>query len=109
MRILVCGGRNYDDAQKVATILDVLEPTVVISGGCTGADALASTWATKHKIPVIVELANFKLYGKAAGPIRNQRMLDDHNPELVVAFPGGHGTADMVARARKEKVQVMIV
>jgi hypothetical protein len=44
--------------------------------------------------------------GRKAGPIRNQRMLDEHAPDLVVAFPGGRGTADMVRRARKSGVEV---
>ena len=37
--------------------------------------------------------------GKKAGPLRNQRMLDEGKPDLVVAFPGGGGTKDTVRRA----------
>jgi hypothetical protein len=39
--------------------------------------------------------------GKTAGPLRNQRMLDEGKPDLVVAFPGGGGTKDIVRRAVK--------
>lgn len=46
--------------------------------------------------------------GKAAGPIRNQRMLDEGKPDLVVAFPGGRGTADMVRRAKAAGVPVRL-
>lgn len=45
-------------------------------------------------------------YGKSAGPIRNQTMLDDGKPDLVLAFPGGRGTADMVAKAEKHGIPV---
>jgi acyl-CoA synthetase (NDP forming) len=50
--------------------------------------------------------ANWKKHGKSAGPIRNQLMLDVGKPDLVIAFPGGSGTADMIRRARKAGVPV---
>lgn len=34
-------------------------------------------------------------------------MLDEGKPHLVVAFPGGRGTADMIDRARSAGVRVM--
>jgi hypothetical protein len=54
-------------------------------------------------------MADWNTHGRAAGPIRNQRMLDEVKPELVVAFPGGRGTADMVRRAREAGVNVYLV
>ena len=45
--------------------------------------------------------ADWAKYGPVAGPIRNQDMLDLHRPKMVIAFPGGKGTADMVKRAKK--------
>jgi predicted polyphosphate/ATP-dependent NAD kinase len=47
--------------------------------------------------------------GKAAGIIRNQRMLDEGKPDLVIAFQGGDGTADMVRRANKSKIPTIIL
>lgn len=47
-----------------------------------------------------------RLEGKAAGPIRNQRMLDDGKPDRVLAFPGGRGTANMVKLAKAAGVPV---
>lgn len=51
--------------------------------------------------------ADWEKHGPAAGPIRNQYMLDN-NPgiELVIAFPGGKGTADMVRRAKAKGIPV---
>lgn len=43
---------------------------------------------------------------RAAGPIRDQEMLDKGKPDLVVAFLGNRGTADMVRRAREAGVPV---
>lgn len=52
--------------------------------------------------------ANSRKHGRAAGPIRNQQMLDEGKPHLVVAFPGGTGTADMVRRAQAAGVLVLV-
>jgi hypothetical protein len=60
-------------------------------------------------VPIDVYVAQWKKHGRAAGPIRNQRMLDEGKPDLVVAFPGGRGTADMIRRAERAGVPVQQV
>lgn len=52
--------------------------------------------------------ADWKRHGRAAGPIRNQKMLEE-KPEMVVAFPGGKGTADMVKKAGQAGIEVFVV
>ena len=111
MRILVCGGREFTDDQMLSERLNDLhgerEITLVIAGGARGADTLAAEWATAQGIPCEVYLADWEGLGRKAGPIRNQRMLDEGEPDLVVAFPGGRGTADMVRRARSAGLEVL--
>lgn len=108
MRVLVCGGRNYSgDVSKVLGALDP-RPTVIIHGGASGADSLADRWAMIENIERERYYANWKL-GPKAGPIRNGTMLKEGKPDLVVAFPGGRGTADMVHQARLAGVQVIEV
>ncbi len=109
MRVLVTGGRDFTDAAMVQAALDPLaaDIEVLIEGGARGADTLAREWAKAHGIPWQTYEANWKRYGRRAGPIRNQKMLDEGYPDLVVAFPGGKGTADMVRRAREAGVKVM--
>ena len=108
VRVLVCGGRDYADEETLHAILSDLHPSVVIHGGCaSGADKLASRWVKASGTAEIVCLADWVTHRRAAGPIRNQKMLDEHTPELVVAFPGGRGTADMVRRARKAGIPVL--
>ena len=111
MRILVCGGRTYSDRQKVYDTLDLLSPPpiTVIHGAARGADTLAADWAALRNVPAVWGLADWKAYGRSAGPIRNQRMLNEGKPDLVVAFPGGRGTADMIKRARTAGVPVIEV
>jgi hypothetical protein len=112
MRILVCGGRSYWNRERVYEVLDELHDgtiTCVITGGAPGADGLAMQWAQARGVQLDLHYADWKEHGKAAGPIRNQRMLDEGSVDLVVAFPGGVGTADMVRRARERGVQVLDV
>lgn len=111
MRVLVCGGRNYADWDRVEHTLDQIKitqgVTEIIHGGAGGADQLAGKWARKHTIPVKVFRADWRKHGKAAGPIRNEAMLMGSLPDKVVAFPGGRGTADMVRRAKSWLVPVL--
>lgn len=112
-RILVCGGRHYDNSARVNAILDGYRRETphdalrIIQGGATGADRLARLWCMQRRIPYDNFSANWKEFGSAAGPIRNARMLEVGKPDLVVAFPGGKGTADMIAKARAAGVEVV--
>lgn len=108
LRVLVCGGRDYDDRAKVFAELDRLNPQFIIHGNARGADALAHEWAIANRRHGVACPAHWARDGKRAGPLRNQRMLG-HLPDVVVAFPGGKGTADMVSRARKAGVKVLEV
>jgi SLOG family YspA-like protein len=110
MRVLVCGGRYYSDREALEKYLDALHSespiSLVIDGGASGADTLANQWAVERHIRAASFPADWRKHGKAAGPIRNQQMLDEGKPDVVVAFPGGRGTADMVARAKRAGVPV---
>lgn len=108
MKVLVCGGRDYDDFEQVCRVLDRIGVTFLIHGAARGADSLAHKWAKSRDIRGVACPANWERDGKRAGPIRNQRMLD-MGPELVVAFPGGRGTEDMIARSERAGVTVIRV
>jgi hypothetical protein len=112
MRVLVCGGRDYQDQAKAWAVLDALkleaphDALTLICGAANGADSLAADWAMHREVPFDWFPAEWRKYGKAAGPIRNQKMLDNGKPDLCIAFPGGRGTADMVRRAREAGIEV---
>lgn len=110
-RILVCGGRYFNDwslVQLMLTKLHQLQPiATIIHGAANGADSLASKWAHLNAIPEQPYPAKWHLYGKAAGPIRNRQMLIQGQPTLVVAFSGGIGTANMVTQARAFQLNVL--
>ena len=114
-KILVCGGRKYgQDPFEEAFILNVLRVlhkktpiTCVVHGGAKGADSVGGVWAHVNGVFIKKYLPDWDRYGRSAGHRRNADMLK-HNPdiELVVAFPGGEGTAGMVKLAKNKKIEV---
>jgi hypothetical protein len=109
-RVLVCGGRNYSDMDRLFSVLGA-EHAVnpiddLIHGAAKGADMLAHEWAYRNNVRMHPFLADWETYGRRAGVLRNQRMLDEGRPDLVIAFPGGRGTADMVRRAERAGIHV---
>ena len=109
MRVLICGGRDFIGVGHIELALrrTTPTPTLVITGGARGADTYADRVAEMLGIPRMIFPANWNGDGpRAAGPIRNQRMIDEGRPDLVIAFPGGSGTADMLRRARKAGIKV---
>ena len=104
MRLLVCGGRNFTDTEAAYRILDRIHRErgigCIIEGDARGADRIAGYWARKNRVENRKFKADWQRDGKAAGPIRNARMLAEGKPDAVLAFPGGRGTADMISRAK---------
>lgn len=127
MKVLVTGGRGFFDASKMARYLTQVAPRVVIHGGASGADTLADSWARRqapeievrrfpahwddlsHPDAVIKRLPGGKPYDARAGHRRNEEMLREGKPDLVLAFPGGSGTRDMIALARRAGLKVIVV
>jgi hypothetical protein len=113
IRLLVCGGRNYAARDTAFAALDAIDRKIgvglVIEGGAPGADTIAWQWAKAHTVPFIEFRADWRKHGKAAGPLRNQEMIDDGKPDAVVALQGGRGTADMVDKARRAGIPVWVV
>jgi hypothetical protein len=112
-RVLVCGGRDYADQGQLYRVLDAAHaanPIVcLIHGGARGADTLAADWALERDVLCNAYVADWGRDGKAAGPIRNQQMIDLGKPHMVIAFPGGKGTADMIRKAEAAGVPVVRV
>ncbi|MED5388190.1 MAG: DUF2493 domain-containing protein [Pseudomonadota bacterium] len=110
MRILVCGGRDFTDQDLVARSLERLRRdgtlSLLIHGNASGADRLAAQWAHDNGVDQVSYPANWVAHGRAAGPMRNRRMLHHGRPQAIVAFPGGRGTANMVALASQAGLPV---
>ena len=122
-RVLICGGRDWNLTAMTFAALDQLNAkhnfSVVIHGAARGADKLAGAWAKSRNIPVIEFPADWRpryingrpntagRVDRSAGHRRNQQMLDEGHPDLVVALPGGTGTRSMVQKAQVAGVPVV--
>lgn len=114
MRLSIVGGRNFNDyALLASTIFNNLCPldfiTEIISGGAKGADTLGADFAENNDIPLKIFPAEWDKYGKSAGFIRNQTIID--NCDVVLAFWNGEskGTADTIEKAKRAKKPTFII
>lgn len=112
--MLICGDRRWTDREQIKRYLSTLpKDTTIIEGECEGADIISREEAMTLGLKVERYPANWKLHGKAAGPIRNKRMLDDGKPNLVVAFHNdiehSKGTKNMLKQAKQHGVSTMLL
>jgi hypothetical protein len=114
VRVLVTGGRTYNDQQAVNLILSRVHAkkpiTLLVHGDADGADTLAKQWATDHGIehkPFPITKEEWERYGNRAGRRRNTIMFNASKPDLVVSFPGGDGTHHMELIAIKAGTRLL--
>lgn len=88
MRLLVTGGRNFHDKDRLFSHLDELEPDEIIVGDATGADALAELWASTNGVPVTKTKAPWSALSRFAGFARNEYMIERYSPDSVLVCPG---------------------
>ena len=119
--VLVTGGRSFTDAHLVNVALTAADPGMVIEGGATGTDRLCRVWAHAHGVHTLRVDALWDFYAEQerkgvpgatrgkAGPVRNSAMVRVASMlrAVVVAFPGGEGTADLVGKAGAAKLDVI--
>ena len=110
MNVLVCGGRDYNNArfihQELSRIHSDRPFSLLIHGDARGADKWSDQWAELNGVQPVACKALWHKFGRRAGPLRNRSMLK-LKPHLVLAFPGGDGTADMVRIARESGIAVI--
>ena len=120
LRILVCGGRHFEDYNLLKNILDKVlqlkkltpKDVEIVSGHCKGADMLGEKWAEENGANTKIFPADWALYKKSAGPIRNKQMIDYitcFSDKLVVAFvsPNSKGTKQTIKLAKKNNIPVI--
>lgn len=110
MKIIVCGGRSYENKHTVYATLSTRHArspiTLLIEGGAQGADRFAREWAIYNKVQYKTVPAAWQLHGKKAGYIRNCAMAD-LQPFMIIAFPGGKGTQMMKDIGKARGIPVM--
>lgn len=107
-RVIIASGRDYHFTKADRAWLDGLRASIpiteVVSGNYRGADHAGEKWARERGIPVKLFRADWNAHGRAAGPKRNQAMAD--YADALIAFQGGAGTRDMIAKARAKGISV---
>lgn len=115
MRVLISGDREWDDKERIRDYLQSRPEviTYVIEGEARGADGLARDVADELGIRVMPFPANWKRFGRGAGPKRNQQMLDEGKPDEVCGFHDdireSRGTKDMLRRALAAGIKTLVV
>lgn len=110
MKVLVCGGRNFNDVEFIESSLwrfhNHHKIDCLIHGDCRGVDRIAGAWALSKGIAVMVFPANWDFYGNSAGPIRNKSMITYGKPEVLIAFEGGRGTEGMIKLSQSDGISL---
>lgn len=109
MKIIVTGGRDYTDQKTFDRTMAALKPSFIIEGGQTGADEMARNFRKAHGVDGYTEDALWKKHGRAAGPLRNFKMVRDNPDAVVIAFPGGFGTHQCIRAALRAGMLVLRV
>lgn len=109
-RIAIVGSRDYPVMDAVNQFVQSLPAdTVVVSGGARGVDREAARAAKRRGLRTLIFLADWNTYGRRAGMIRNEQIVD--HADQVVAFWDGRspGTANTIQRARRKGLPIRIV
>lgn len=112
-QLAIVGSRDYTDylsfTEHVDKYIAVHQVTAIISGGARGTDTLAQKYALDHNIEFMVFPADWKRYGKSAGPMRNKLIVE--NCDAVLAFPSKEsiGTFDTIRKAQQMDKPVQII
>lgn len=112
-RILVCGARDYNKPSYFREQMDRLvkshfaDKFVIIHGGHGGVNILAAQWAALGDYPTLEIRGNTPYYHSASERIQNQWLMDWGRPDLVLAFPGGRNTEDIVRHAKERGIHVI--
>lgn len=120
IRVIISGSRNFSDDDlfdnSLRNILSGVNPNnlEIISGGCTGADAMAEDYAERFGLKFAEFPAYWTKYGKAAGPMRNEQMAKyaaDADCGMLIAFPIGEsrGTRNMIKLAKQYGLEVYVI
>ena len=116
-RLIVAGSRHFTDYDFLRSTLDEITAGIhdeieIVSGNARGADRLGERYASEHNITVALFPADWSVFGKPAGIIRNQIMLNyaiKENPLVVVFWDGkSRGSLDMIRRARNAGIETKV-
>ena len=110
MKVIIAGGRHYYNYEVVKEVIKESDYQIdeLVCGCATGVDSLGERWAKENNIPIHRFSANWDEHGRAAGPIRNQKMAEYADGLIAVWDGKSIGTKDMISRANKKKLSLFV-
>lgn len=116
LRFVIAGSRHFNDYKRLKNELDIIfrfynvkAEITIISGGCRGADALGERYARENGIPLEIFEAEWDKYGRAAGPIRNEKMVEYSSAVICFWDNKSRGTFSLIKLANKHKKPIKII
>lgn len=110
MRVIIAGSRHlWALDHEIQSLIDLLpaKPTLILSGGARGIDTAGERWARRRGVEVACCEANWGEHGVAAGPIRNQQMVDNADALVLIWDGKSRGSRDVLTRAQEKKLVIV--
>lgn len=114
MKVIIAGGRDFENYDLLREKCDVIlskvkEDIIVVSGTALGADMLGERYAMERGYQIVYFPANWRLYGRGAGPVRNREMAE--YADALIAFHDGQsvGTKNMIEQAKTKGLKTRII
>ena len=110
MKVIIAGGRTITDYNLVLSAIRESEYyiTEIVSGMAPGVDTLAIQYSQENNLPMAEFHADWKKYGKSAGPIRNRQMADYAHALIAIWDGESRGTKNMIEEATKRNLHVYV-
>lgn len=112
MKLIVAGGRNYNNYPHLKKTLDAFrlkyQVEEIVSGAAHGVDTLGEQYAKEHGISLKQFPADWNKHKKAAGPIRNAQMAEYGDCLLAFWDGSSKGTKNMIDNMHKQKKPVYV-
>lgn len=110
MKTIICGYRGFNDYDIMKAVIEGsgFDITEVFCGCCRGADQLGDRWAKENNIPIRYFPADWSAYGRPAGPIRNQKMVDEADALIAITHTESRGTMDAINKATHRGLRVFV-
>ena len=113
MKVIIAGGRDFDNyplLQRICNqVLNGEKDIEIISGTARGADSLGEQYTQDNGMKVKQFPAEWKKFGRFAGPIRNAHMAQYAGTLIVIWDGKSRGTKNMIGLAKRESLQIIIV
>lgn len=113
MILAIVGARDFNDYAKfkriVLTACDMGMPVEITSGGATGVDSMARSFAQEHNIPIKEFLPDWTGSGKNAGLLRNTDIINYATHVIALPSVNSRGTYDSINKARSMGKPLVVV